>query len=219
MEKNNAKFLEKNKIIAVIRSNSLETARQLIEGSIAGGIKLIEITMTIPNAYMLIKEYSQFEGVLIGAGTVLTNEEAKKSIEAGAKFIVSPVTNTELIRFVKKAGNVMISGAVTPTEINDALQMESDYIKLFPSEIISPSYIKTVKGPFHNVKFIPTGGITHENIEKWIESGSVAVGLGSYLTTGEYDLYTNVVTNAKKCIEIVNSMEAQQNIKNKGGVE
>ena len=184
-------------IIPVIRADSHEKAQTIIKALVAGGINVLEITMTIPNAVELIKQLtSEYKsGVLIGAGTVLDKQTADKCIEAGAKFIVSPILDLETVSFCNRSEIAALSGALTPTEIYSAQKAGADLIKIFPiSAMGGVSYLKAVKTIFPQIEFVPTGGINLENAADYIKSRAFAIGIGGELTKG---LETTITKNAQ----------------------
>jgi 2-dehydro-3-deoxyphosphogluconate aldolase/(4S)-4-hydroxy-2-oxoglutarate aldolase len=174
------------KIIPVIRAESADKAQIIIEALVRGGIDVLEITMTIPNAVELIARLSdeyKNTAVVIGAGTVLDKKTAQKCVRAGAKFVVSPILNLEIVSFCNQNKTAVMPGALTPTEIFTARQAGADIVKVFPvSAMGGVSYLKAVKTVFPHIEMIPTGGINLENAVDYIKAGALAVGLGSELT-------------------------------------
>ena len=159
-------------IIPVIRTKSADEARSVSGAILAGGINILEITMTIPNAVELIENLAQElnNEVIIGAGTVLDIETAQKCIEAGAKFIVSPIFDAKIVSLCNQSSIVVISGALTPTEIFIAWQNGADLVKVFPvSAVGGASYLKAVKAVFPHIELVPTGGVNLENATSFIK--------------------------------------------------
>ena len=174
-------------IVAIIRANS---ANELIDAAAAihaGGVDVIEVTMTTPNALQVISDVSSAYGdsILVGAGSVLDAETARAVMLAGAEFIVSPVTKADVIEICNRYGKVVIPGAFTPTEILMAWEAGSDYVKVFPSSGVGPTYIKDVKAPLPHIPLVPTGGINAENAAEFISAGSTALGVGSALVNNQ----------------------------------
>ena len=171
-----------HKIVAIIRgahpNDVLKIARALHEG----GIRILEITFNSPNALTVVDELSSQMGkdLLIGMGTVLDAATAKDAISAGAKFIISPSLNIETIQATKKNGAVSIPGAFTATEILAAYDHGGDIIKVFPASV-GANYIRDLHGPFPHIPLMPTGGINLQNIREYLQTGAVAVGIGSAL--------------------------------------
>jgi len=171
------------KAVAVIR---LKDAAKLSETAAAlrrGGVTAIEITMTVPGAVEIIREMARgkAEGTLIGAGTVLDAGTAASVIEAGADFVVSPITDLGMIQACRGAGVLAAPGAFTPTEIAAAWRAGADIVKVFPATSLGPQYFRDLKGPFPQLRLMPTGGVTIENARAFIEAGACAVGIGTAL--------------------------------------
>jgi 2-dehydro-3-deoxyphosphogluconate aldolase/(4S)-4-hydroxy-2-oxoglutarate aldolase len=171
----------------VIRAKSAAQVIPLTSALIAGGISAIEITMSTPDAISAIQTASrEFAGVaLIGVGTVLNAETTRRAIDAGAQFVVSPITRREIATAARDAGKPVMLGACTPTEAQTAFEDGADFIKLFPAEGLGPAYIKALRAPLPHLKFVPTGGITIGNISEWFKAGCVAVGAGSSLVSAQ----------------------------------
>lgn len=174
-------------IVAIIRANS---ANELIDAAAAiheGGVSVIEVTMTTPNALQVISDVSSAYGdsVLVGAGSVLDAETARAVMLAGAEFIVSPVTKADVIEICNRYSKVVIPGAFTPTEILAAWEAGADYVKVFPSSGVGASYIKDVKAPLPHIPLVPTGGINAENAAEFIAAGATALGVGSSLVNNQ----------------------------------
>jgi 2-dehydro-3-deoxyphosphogluconate aldolase/(4S)-4-hydroxy-2-oxoglutarate aldolase len=171
-------------VIPVVRAESADLARRAASAIRAGGIPILEITMTVPAALHIIRELSIECGaeVLIGAGTVMDVPSARDCIAAGARFIVSPSLNLETIAFCKQEGVVVMPGALTPTEIVTAWSAGADFVKVFPAGAAGgPSYIKSLRAPLPEIKLVPTGGVSLANAAAFIEAGAEAVGVGSEL--------------------------------------
>lgn len=202
-------------VVAVIRAESKEEGMKIIEAVKAGGIKALEITMTVPGAVDIIKELSAMykdDDVIIGAGTVLDPETARACILAGAKYIVSSSLNLETVKLCNRYRVPIMPGIMTPAEALKALEAGVEVLKVFPGNAFGPSIIKAFKGPMPQGNYMPTGGVSLENVHEWIEAGAVAVGTGSVLTkgakTGDYELVTET---AKKFVDAVN--KARENLK------
>jgi len=181
----------KNKIVAIIRGADPADVLSIAESLQQGGVNILEVTLNSPNALQVIRELTdKIKNMTIGAGTVLSAADAKASIEAGAKFIISPNMNAETIAMTKKLGVVSIPGAYTATEVVNAYSNGGDIIKIFPAA--NAEYIKVLRGPLSHIPMMPTGGITPENISGFKKAGAVAFGIGTSLLdvknkiTGEY---------------------------------
>lgn len=170
-------------VVAVVRMNDPERVKDVIQAISLGGIKCIEITMTVPKAVEMIDELRQSlnSDIVIGAGTVTDSVTAQAVIDAGAKFVVSPILNLQIISVCKRRNIVSIPGCYTPTEIFTGWDAGADVIKIFPARSLGTKFIKDISGPFPQIKMIPTGGVSIENAGDWISAGAVAVGIGSEL--------------------------------------
>jgi len=194
-------------IVAVIRATSKEDGVKIVDAVKKGGIKALEITMTVPGAVDIIKELSQIykdEDVLIGAGTVLDPETARICILAGAKYIVSPSLNPETVKLCNRYRVPIMPGVMTVKEAIEALELGVEIIKVFPGNVFGPSIIKAFKGPLPQANFMPTGGVSLDNVRDWIKAGAVAVGTGGDLTKGAKNgNYELVAQTAAKFVEAV----------------
>lgn len=181
------KIIEKIKeigVLPVIRANSADEARQIVEAVRIGGITTVEVTMTVPNAVELIADLAKNYGeeILIGAGTVLDAETARQCVEAGAKFIISPALDFETIKFCNAREIVVMPGALTPTEIVAAWNAGADFVKVFPASAMGgASYLKSLKAPLPHIKLIPTGGVSLKTAADFFRAGAEAVGVGADL--------------------------------------
>jgi 2-dehydro-3-deoxyphosphogluconate aldolase / (4S)-4-hydroxy-2-oxoglutarate aldolase len=171
-------------IVPVVRAAGVEEARQAVDAILAGGIPVVEITMTVPGAVEVIRSVArQFAGkVLVGAGTVVTREQALACLDAGAQFLVSPGLSIAMIRAARERNTLAIPGALTPTELMAAAAEGAEVVKIFPcGSVGGPKYLKALRGPFPNVKVIPTGGVNAGNAAEYIAAGAFAIGVGSDL--------------------------------------
>jgi len=176
--------LESVGLLPVLRARSISEAHALVEAILAGGVTVIEVTMTVPNAIDLLRDLKTKYGsqVLLGSGTVTTAAQAQATIEAGAEFVLSPSLHLEVIAKTKELGKVSIPGALTPTEVITAWEAGADYVKVFPcSALGGPSYLKALLAPFPQLKLIPTGGVTIANAADFLKAGAQALGVGSDL--------------------------------------
>jgi len=148
------------------------------------GITSIEVTLTTPHALRTIEKLNtRFSGhVRVGAGTVLTEADASRAVDAGAAFIVSPFVSADIVQAGLRAGVPSYPGALTPTEFMAALQAGASMVKLFPASSVGPEYLPALRGPFPNLRIMPTGGVNIENVSHWLRAGASAVGLGGPLT-------------------------------------
>lgn len=194
-------------VVAVIRAESKEQGIKIIDAVRRGGIKALEITMTVPGAVDIIKEITETyknEDVIIGAGTVLDPETARACILAGAKYIVSPYLSVETMKLCNRYRIPVMPGVMTVKEVIEALEYGADIIKVFPGSAFGPSIISSFRGPVPQGNYMPTGGVNLSNVKDWIKAGAVAVGTGGDLTkgakTGDYEL---VAQTAAKFVEEV----------------
>jgi 2-dehydro-3-deoxyphosphogluconate aldolase/(4S)-4-hydroxy-2-oxoglutarate aldolase len=184
MSETTAEILERVGLVPVLRAKSIAQAHAVVEAMIAGGVTVVEVTMTVPNAVHLLKELKKEHGakILLGSGTVTTAKEVEDTINAGAEFVVSPSLHPEVIAATKAAGKLSIPGALTPTEVITAHRAGADYVKIFPcSAMGGASYLKSLLAPFPHLKLIPTGGVTLKTAEEFIRAGARALGVGSDL--------------------------------------
>lgn len=175
--------IEHEGIVAVIRLEQAAALPMVVGALAAGGVRAIEVTMTVPGAIESIRQLtaSASDHVLLGAGTVLDPETARRAIDAGARFVVSPVFRPALIDTCHAAGVPALPGCYTPTEILNAWDAGADIVKVFPAGGLGPAFFKDVRAPLPHVKLMPTGGVSIDNVGEWIRAGAVAVGVGSAL--------------------------------------
>jgi 2-dehydro-3-deoxyphosphogluconate aldolase / (4S)-4-hydroxy-2-oxoglutarate aldolase len=177
-------IIERVGLIPVLRAKNPKQAHAIVQAMIAGGVTVVEVTMTVPGAVELIKELKQEYGskLLLGSGTVTTPAEAQATINAGAEFVVSPSLHPEVIQTTKTNGKLSIPGALTPTEVITAWKAGASYVKIFPcSAMGGASYLKSLLAPFPFLKLIPTGGVTLETAASFMHAGARALGVGSDL--------------------------------------
>ena len=194
-------------VVAVVRAESADQANKIAAACMEAGIVGIEITFTVPGALKIIEslcaEYTS-DQILVGAGTVLDKETARAAILAGAKYVVSPCLDAETVQLCNTYGVPCMPGAMTVKEAVEGMKAGADIIKIFPGELFGPSIIKAFKGPLPQMKMMPTGGVTVENIPDWIKAGAVAVGAGGSLTAGaKKGDYASIVTIGKQMVEAV----------------
>ncbi|HOB88716.1 MAG: bifunctional 4-hydroxy-2-oxoglutarate aldolase/2-dehydro-3-deoxy-phosphogluconate aldolase [Bacillota bacterium] len=175
-------------VVAVIRVDSGSELVDIMRALKKGGVLALEVTMTSPGALEAIREASSIfkDEAVIGAGTVLDPETAEAAIRAGANFIVSPVTNFDLIKLCRRYSVMCIPGAFTPTEILAAWEAGADFVKVFPSSSVGPSYLKDILGPLPQVRLTPTGGVNLQNAGDFIRAGASFVGAGSSLVKKDF---------------------------------
>ncbi len=184
MPETTQEIMERVGLIPVLRAKNLEQGRAVVKAMLAGGVNVVEVTMTVPGAIDLLKELKREYGsdLLRGSGTVTTAEQAQGTIDAGAEFVVSPSLHPEVIAVTKKNGKISCPGALTPTEAITAWNAGADYVKIFPcSAVGGASYLKALLAPFPYFKLIPTGGVTLQTAASFIQAGARALGVGSDL--------------------------------------
>ena len=161
---------------AILRTDSQEKAALAMEAAIRGGFRIIEFTLTVPGAYELVQDFSKREGLVVGTGTVMDETDARKSVEAGARFLVSPVVDEIMIAAANELGVASMPGTHSPTEMLRAHRAGAQLCKLFPAPAGGPGWVKSVLGPMPWLKIVPTNGVDETNIAQWKAAGVFAVG-------------------------------------------
>jgi len=195
-------------IIPVIRATTADEAMRAIDAIREGGISVVEITMTVPNAFSVIEQVTTRFGsdALVGAGTVLDAEDAKSCIASGAQFIVSPALNLDTIAYCREQDVAVMPGALTPTEVVQAWNAGADFVKVFPAGAVGgPSYLKSLKAPLPQIELVPTGGVSLKTAADFIKAGAAALGVGADLIAGESSAITE---RAKQFVEIIREARA-----------
>src|SRR5256884_4945566 len=202
-------------IVPVVPASSAGEARIAAAAVCQGGIPIVEITMTVPGALEVIRELAKNSAsdVLVGAGTVLNAEAARRCSDAGAQFLVSPGLNLQTVEFAVREEKLIIAGALTPTEVITAWEAGSDFVKVFPcGQVGGAKYIKALKGPLPQVPLVPTGGVNLHTAAEFIEAGAAALGVGGELVQAEAlksGKMETIVENARKFVEIVKEARAR----------
>ncbi len=194
--------------VAVVRLDNDKNAIQVADALKEGGIPIVEITVTTPNALKIIKDLSAEFGdsLIVGVGSVLNEQMAEEAINAGAKYLVSPVMKPELINIAHENGIPAMIGAFTPTEIQTAFEKDADIVKVFPADVLGVNYFKSLLAPMPHLKLMPTGGVNLDNPGEWLSAGACAVGIGSALVNknavaeGKFEI---IKTSAQKVIESI----------------
>jgi 2-dehydro-3-deoxyphosphogluconate aldolase/(4S)-4-hydroxy-2-oxoglutarate aldolase len=172
--------LHASRLVAVVRSKSADEALELARAAADGGIKFIEITFSVPGALDVIKELSRRNGIHVGAGTVLASQQAERAIGVGAEFIVSPSLELNLVGLCHTANIACFPGAATATEIIAAQRARADLVKIFPADLVGgPYFIRQMQGPFPDVRFMVSGGVSLKNVKDYVEAGVIGICLGS----------------------------------------
>jgi 2-dehydro-3-deoxyphosphogluconate aldolase/(4S)-4-hydroxy-2-oxoglutarate aldolase len=201
--------IEEIGIIPVVRAASVEEANRAVEAICAGGISVLEITMTVPNAVAVIREVAKQRGkdVLIGAGTITSAKQAQECIDAGAQFLVSPGLSVPVLEAARAHNMLAIPGALTPTELMSAHDHGATLVKIFPcGNVGGPKYLKSLKAPFPKARLIPTGGVNASNAADFIAAGAFALGVGADLVDAPALREGNLakITNAAR--DLVNAV-------------
>ena len=196
----------KIKASAILRTNNQEKAALAMEAAIRGGFTVVEFTLTVPGAYELVKDFSNREGLIVGTGTVMDAKQARLSVEAGARFLVSPVVDENVIFAANELGVASMPGTHTPTEMLRAHRAGAQMCKLFPSPNGGPDWVRSVLGPMPYLNIVPTNGVDEHNAAQWIAAGSFAVGfvatlfVASDIAGGRWDA---IEERARRCIAAV----------------
>jgi 2-dehydro-3-deoxyphosphogluconate aldolase/(4S)-4-hydroxy-2-oxoglutarate aldolase len=205
--------IERAGIVAVIRMKEPDKLRSVIDAIAEGGVRSLEITMTVPGAVDLIRQVAPSlpSDFTFGAGTVVDAETVHRVVDAGARFIVSPVFRRSVVEACQRRHVACMPGCFTPTEILDAWDAGADVVKVFPATTLGPGYLKDIHGPLPHVKLMPTGGVTLDNAGDWIRAGAVAVGVGTSLLDSKAIAagdFRTLRTNAERIV--ANVRAAQQ---------
>ncbi len=209
-----AQRIEQAGVVAVVRLSEASELARVADAIRAGGVDIIEFTLTTPGALEIIQQSAHKFGddVLLGAGTVLDSETARAAILAGAQFIVSPTTDFGTIELCHRYGKVVIPGAFTPTEILAAWQAGADFVKVFPAGVVGPGYLKDVLGPLPQVKLVPTGGVGKDNAGDFIRAGAAALAVGGDLVNNKLvaaGAFDQLTANARDLVAAVRAARGQ----------
>lgn len=199
--------IEASGLIAVVRATGPEQALKIAEACRLGGAAAIEITFTVPGAANVIERLASAYtdgGILIGAGTVLDPETARIAVLAGAQYVVSPCLNRRVVELCHRYGIASMPGAMTVREVVECMEIGADAVKVFPGEVLGPAFVKAVRGPLPQVKLVPTGGVSLDNVSEWIYAGCAAVGVGGSLTSAaKHDDYGTVAATARAFVDAI----------------
>ncbi len=168
--------LGRERASAILRTDDEEKAARAMDAAIRGGFTIVEFTLTIPGVYDLVREFSRREGIVVGTGTVMDAEQARRSVEAGARFLVSPVVDEVVIEAAAHLGVASMPGTHTPTEMLRAYRAGAQLCKLFPAPAGGPAWVRSVLGPMPWLKIVPTNGVDEHNAAEWIAAGVFGVG-------------------------------------------
>lgn len=169
-------MFQRERCSAILRTNLADAVAPAMEAAITGGFRIVEFTLTTPGALQHIAAFARNQELLVGAGTVLTIREAEAAIKAGARFLVSPVTDTEVIGWCKANHHVCIPGTFTPTEMLTAWRAGAEMQKLFPAPFDGPGFVRACLGPMPFLKIFPTSGVTAQNAKAYLDAGAFGVG-------------------------------------------
>ena len=194
--------LLKYKIMGLVRTNDQATGQAMAEAMVNAGIRAIEITLTTPGALDIVEKLSENKDLIVGVGTVISKEDVKSAEKAGAKFIVSPNTDSDVIEKTKSLGMVSMPGIATATEVGRALKAGAYILKLFPASTYGPAHLKALRDPYPGQLWCPTGGISLGSVDDWFAAGANLIGLGGPLTRGGL---TKVSENVTAFINAVSS--------------
>jgi 2-dehydro-3-deoxyphosphogluconate aldolase / (4S)-4-hydroxy-2-oxoglutarate aldolase len=197
-------------IIPVIRAATAEDALFAAEAVLAGGINVVEITMTVPGATTVVARLAKdMPDILVGAGTVLNVDAAQRCLDAGAQFLVSPGLNLKTAEYAQKKNVLMIAGALTPTEVMSAWESGADLVKIFPcSQVGGASYIRALKGPFPDIPLVPTGGVNLDTCADFIAAGASALGVGGELIVKEAIRHRNAAVISELARQMLQAVQA-----------
>ncbi|MDH3443165.1 MAG: bifunctional 4-hydroxy-2-oxoglutarate aldolase/2-dehydro-3-deoxy-phosphogluconate aldolase [Deltaproteobacteria bacterium] len=172
--------LHASRLVAVVRSKSADEAMELARSVVQGGIRFVEITFSVPGALDVIGELAREKGARVGAGTVLAPQQAERAINAGAQFVVSPSLELNLVGICHTADIACFPGAATPTEIMAAGRAHADLVKIFPADLVGgPDFIRQMQGPFPEIRFMVSGGVSQKNVQEYVRAGVTGICLGS----------------------------------------
>ena len=202
--------IKQERAVAVIRTDSIESALRTAEAVVAGGFRAIEITFSFADAAPAIEQLAQNNerDLLIGAGTILTREQVHEAVEAGARFLVSPCVLPEVIDAAHELQVAIIPGAFTPTEIYTAHSLGADIVKIFPAVKFGPEYLKAVRGPLPQIPIMPTSGVDASNVGDWFRAGAVAVGAVSSVLDPELIRNGNWTELTRRAREFMDAVRA-----------
>ncbi len=203
-------------VVAVMRAPKGELLADVAEALLAGGVEAMEVTFTVPEAHRVLEKVAQRLGdrIVLGAGTVLDPETARVAILSGAQFIVSPAVNLPTIELCRRYAKPVLPGALTPTEVLTAWQAGADIVKIFPSELTGPGYLKALRAPLPQVRMMPTGGVNLQTAADFLRAGACALGIGGSLVEPKAIAAGDmgrIETLARQYIEIVKKTRAEGN--------
>ena len=195
-------------MLVIVRADSADETLHIAEAAIAGGVRALEVPYAVPDVLDVVKALKKkhaSDGTVIGVGTVLDAEHAAAALLAGADMLVSSCCNKDMMRMGNRYQAVTIAGAMSPTEMDEAMAAGSDLVKLFPADYYDAKYVKTVRAPLSTAPIVPFGGVTVDNVGDWFKAGAAAVGVGSYITKAHKadGDYGKVTAAAQKMLQII----------------
>jgi len=198
--------LGRERASAILRTDDQEKAARAMDAAIRGGFTIVEFTLTIPGVYDLVRDFSRREGIVVGTGTVMDAEQARLSVEAGARFLVSPVVDETVVEAATHLGVASMPGTHTPTEMLRAHRAGAPLVKLFPAPAGGPAWVRSVLGPMPWLKIVPTNGVDERNAAEWLAAGAYGVGFvaplfpAGDLAAGRWDA---IEERAARCVAAV----------------
>jgi 2-dehydro-3-deoxyphosphogluconate aldolase/(4S)-4-hydroxy-2-oxoglutarate aldolase len=199
--------IAKSGVVAVLRNATASNIREVVETLKESGVFAIEITVENEGGYAAVEACKDIDGIALGAGTVLTLDQARKALVAGATFIVSPILDVEVVKYCKLRNVEVVPGAFTPSEITKAAFAGADMVKLFPAVQLGPDYLKNIKAPLPRIPIMVTGGIGLDNAYDYLSAGASAIGIGSQLVdlkkSGSEGFLENIRQRSREFVSIV----------------
>jgi 2-dehydro-3-deoxyphosphogluconate aldolase/(4S)-4-hydroxy-2-oxoglutarate aldolase len=192
--------------MGLVRTNDQATGQAMADAMVSAGIRAIEITLTTPGALDIVEKLSENKDLIVGVGTVISKEDVKSAEKAGAKFIVSPNTDSDVIEKTKSLNMVSMPGIATATEVGRALKAGADILKLFPASTYGPAHLKALRDPYPGQFWCPTGGISLGSVDDWFAAGANLIGLGGPLTRGGLDKVSENVTAFLNAVSSANKV-------------
>jgi 2-dehydro-3-deoxyphosphogluconate aldolase/(4S)-4-hydroxy-2-oxoglutarate aldolase len=174
-------MLRVQKVLPILRVDTADAAENLVHALAAGGMRVIELTATIPEVHRVLQAFRRRQDLVVGLGTVETGQAGAQAIRAGARFLVTYRPAKDVAESARAGGVPCVLGAMTPSEVARCRDLGSTVVKIFPAHVVGPSYLASLKGPIPGVPFLPTGGIRLEDVPLWLKAGAVAVGVGGDL--------------------------------------
>ncbi|MBN1588042.1 MAG: bifunctional 4-hydroxy-2-oxoglutarate aldolase/2-dehydro-3-deoxy-phosphogluconate aldolase [Pirellulales bacterium] len=201
-------------LVSILRAPSSQGLVDVAEALLAGGVDVIEVTFTVPGAHRVVEQVADRLGdrIVLGAGSILDTETARIAMLSGAKFLVAPTVNLEVIEMCRRYGVPVMPGAMTPTEVLTAWQAGADVVKVFPSEVTGPAHIKAIHGPLPQIPLMPTGGVNVKTAGEFLRAGAAALGVGGSLASAKDIAEGNlkkIENAARQLIEVIQKTRAE----------